>query len=1129
GNGAALLRGTVLTPADVYCDADVLLSATTGEILCVGEDCSAHPEAAGAAVICADIVLPGLIDPHDHMSYNTLPRWAHAPRRFDNRGQWFGPIDDELYTANPGATNAIAARYSELRLLLAGTTAVQKAQGIDGSLDLVRNLDRDQDAHGLPYGEADFVECVLPLGNCQGKPDYPAGRRPARVFVAHVAEGLDLDSRAEFEEFDTAGMLGDRTTIIHCTGCSGPEFSRMRATGARLVWSPRSNIDLYGRTTDIPTAMAMGVPVALGPDWTPSGSLNQLGEMKCARQVSDAAWCGLLDDVTLVRMVTDHAAEAMGVDAWIGRLEAGHRADVLALHGDRRDPYAAVVAAEAADVRAVFIQGRLHYGDPDVFANSDPAIHRNALCEAVTIAEADKVICVATEEGEADWDRPNATWPAYGLADIEGYIRWRVDDRLPGTVPAPLAEPISNVDCALGNAQVSGQPREGDFDGDDMADAIDNCPAIFNPDQGDLDGDGRGDACDACPWQLGEPQLCEGPTALDLDADGVDDADDNCPGKANPDQRDADRDGHGDACDPCPEQREAPDRGCPVAIPDIKRLHLPLGAHVEVEGVVTGRALNAGPATGSVFIEALPERGFAPADGFVGLYAYLGNRGDNVRSPPVGERVTMVGRVHSFGGQAQLTSVSLVATGEPTELPPPVETSIAEVLARAVAFEGQRLCVGDVQVVAQGGPDGATYLVADREGNRMPVGDYLQPDAPVPSVPARVERLCGVWRLSYDTYRLDPRNADDLIVAPPEVEVLQPEMTFVRVGAPAVPRDLDGLPLLATLERPADEDQPLVVTTDNEAVLAPIDAYQVPRAEAATLITLDPRAPGQVSVSVGAVGQPEPITVRVRVLGANEPPTTLVFDPPEIELRRGAQIAVRLDADLPMPPGAVVGLDAEPAGIVAVAEQLVFAPESRDAMLFVGGAAAGEALVTARLGGAVANLRVRVPVEPVINEVNYDMSGVENLEFIEIYNPGAAALDLAHVVVELISDNGNVYRSYDLTDPGGRLPGFGYAVIGDPDVASLVPPDVPFRAIVPTARHHDIQNGDPDGVQIRWYGEPVDAVVYAQGVIPGVLARPIGDDPDNDLNQAPGRCVDADGNVRWLLSTITPGLPNACD
>ena len=45
----------------------------------------------------------------------------------------------------------------------------------------------------------------------------------------------------------------------------------------------------------------------------------------------------------------------------------------------------------------------------------------------------------------------------------------------------------------------------------------------------------------------------------------------------------------------------------------------------------------------------------------------------------------------------------------------------------------------------------------------------------------------------------------------------------------------------------------------------------------------------------------------------------------------------------------------------------------------------------------------------------------------------------------------------------------------------------------------------------------------------GVLARPIGDDPDNDLNQAPGRCVDADGNVRWLLSTITPGLPNACD
>ena len=85
----------------------------------------------------------------------------------------------------------------------------------------------------------------------------------------------------------------------------------------------------------------------------------------------------------------------------------------------------------------------------------------------------------------------------------------------------------------------SRHPKPGDFDGDGIVDAIDNCPRIVIPGQLDADDDGPGDACDA-----------------DRDGDGIADAADNCPGVANAGQEDtsdATPDGVGDACDLCPD------------------------------------------------------------------------------------------------------------------------------------------------------------------------------------------------------------------------------------------------------------------------------------------------------------------------------------------------------------------------------------------------------------------------------------------------------------------------------------------------------------------------------------------------------------------------------------------------
>lgn len=80
---------------------------------------------------------------------------------------------------------------------------------------------------------------------------------------------------------------------------------------------------------------------------------------------------------------------------------------------------------------------------------------------------------------------------------------------------------------------IEGIGLPGDFDGDGVPDASDNCPTVPNPDQADSDMNGVGDCCDV----------------PDTDGDGISDACDNCPAIYNPDQLDTDGDGMGDACD----------------------------------------------------------------------------------------------------------------------------------------------------------------------------------------------------------------------------------------------------------------------------------------------------------------------------------------------------------------------------------------------------------------------------------------------------------------------------------------------------------------------------------------------------------------------------------------------------
>jgi hypothetical protein len=150
--------------------------------------------------------------------------------------------------------------------------------------------------------------------------------------------------------------INSNLIAIHCTALKGADFGRM-VGAAGIVWSPLSNYLLYGRTTDIAAAKAAGASIALGADWSPSGSKNLLGELKIAKIVSDNAG-GLFSAEELVRMATATPSKMIQWGEHIGSIEAGKSADLLVVSGKSGDAYGRLLEARECDVVFVFIDGR---------------------------------------------------------------------------------------------------------------------------------------------------------------------------------------------------------------------------------------------------------------------------------------------------------------------------------------------------------------------------------------------------------------------------------------------------------------------------------------------------------------------------------------------------------------------------------------------------------------------------------------------------------------------------------------------------------------------------------------------------------------------------------------------------
>ena len=433
-----LISGNIVTPDGVIPHG--WLDIANGHILHIERE---KPDLPSVQILeTHDLIFPGFIDLHNHPSYNVFPRWT-PPHKFPNRYAWrdWNVYQQQLESkgralqADP-ANFCDIDEYVEVKALIGGTTSIIGLGSNNPdhpSPECLRGLVRNLDHYTGFYGpKLDHERIVNSIGILPRDMDAITAARYAReiadgtldLLAIHIAEGLptDAESAQELDILEAHNLLTPHTALIHSVGLSPSQLARVHKAGASIVWSPRSNFELYGETANVAAAFRAGVTISLAPDWSPSGSDNMWEEIQYTHDISALKLNSLFTSRQLFEMASSVPARVAKIDDKVGTLAPGMYADFFLVDSAEEtlqtEPYSAFIKNKITSIDLVVIDGIPVYGDPAMLRSlnipteplhlcgTEKALNSNALPNgpfaAVEARLSTKLKALGTELGPLD-------------------------------------------------------------------------------------------------------------------------------------------------------------------------------------------------------------------------------------------------------------------------------------------------------------------------------------------------------------------------------------------------------------------------------------------------------------------------------------------------------------------------------------------------------------------------------------------------------------------------------------------------------------------------------------------------------------------------------------------------------
>ena len=288
------------------------------------------------------LLLPGLINAHDHLEFALFPRLGSGP--YQNSREWA----EEIYRPEESPVREhlrvpkwVRLWWGAIRNLLCGVTTVCHHNPYDAgafSEDFPVRVVRDFAwAHSLAFDS----ELITRFHETDS----------AHPFVIHAGEGVDRGSAEEIHTLFTLGALNTRTVIVHGTALDAEGFDLLTKCGAALVWCPSSNVFLFKQTL-APDQIAALPSKALGSDSSMTACGDLLDEVRFAATLGASA-------ETLYELITRQPNKVLRLKQGEGRVLPGNVADIVAVRDRGLSPADTLASLSYSDVELVIKGGRI--------------------------------------------------------------------------------------------------------------------------------------------------------------------------------------------------------------------------------------------------------------------------------------------------------------------------------------------------------------------------------------------------------------------------------------------------------------------------------------------------------------------------------------------------------------------------------------------------------------------------------------------------------------------------------------------------------------------------------------------------------------------------------------------------
>lgn len=405
-----LLRAPIVIPVSRRPIANGAVVIAGGRILEVGTFCDLSRRGGEVIDLEDQILLPGLINAHCHLDYTNMAGRLPPPKAFPDWVKALLALKSEWSYADYARSWIDGAKM----LIRSGTTMVGDIEAVPELLPEVWSA--------TPVRVMSFLEMtgvrsrrspedilaeashrvVAPRSERNGtglSPHAPYSttgellrrvsdfsRQSGRRVAIHVSESepefdmfmyrrgslfdwlkdqrdaSDCGQGSPLQHVERAGLVTERTLLVHCNYLWDPDAQLIARGGAHVVHCPRSHSYFGHRRFPRRELVAAGVNVCLGTDSLASVrkrrgqsiELDMFAEMRAL-----AAGASGFDPAEIIRMATRNGAHALGFGGQAGELSPSAWADLIAvpITDAKADPET-VVLQHQGPVSAVMIGGQ---------------------------------------------------------------------------------------------------------------------------------------------------------------------------------------------------------------------------------------------------------------------------------------------------------------------------------------------------------------------------------------------------------------------------------------------------------------------------------------------------------------------------------------------------------------------------------------------------------------------------------------------------------------------------------------------------------------------------------------------------------------------------------------------------